>query len=191
MSTERFNVDLPEFREFAEFRDLASYAPLPDDWTVLASEVVGSTLAIEQGRYKQVNMSGAATIMAVINAADGVDLPYVFGGDGAVIAAPPVVAEACKTALARAASMIDAIYDLELRVAAFPALDLRAKAGDIRVRKFGLELGARLAMFAGDGVELADKLLKDTEEGAGYRIPLDDASPDLDGLTCRWVLLAP
>ncbi len=112
MSTERFYADLPEFREFAEFTDLESYAPLPDDWTVLASDVVGSTIAIEQGRYKQVNMSGAATIMAVINAADGVDLPYVFGGDGAVIAAPPVVAEACKTALARAASMIAAIYDL-------------------------------------------------------------------------------
>jgi hypothetical protein len=158
---------------------------------VLASDVVGSTIAIEQGRYKQVNMSGAATIMAVINAADGVDLPYVFGGDGAVIAAPPVVAEACKTALARAASMIEAIYDLELRVAASPASDLRAKGGDIRVRKFGLGSGARLAMFAGGGLELADELLKDVEEGAPYRIPLDDASPDLDGLTCRWEPLAP
>jgi hypothetical protein len=191
LSTERFYADLPEFREFAEFTDLESYAPLPDDWTVLASDVVGSTIAIEQGRYKQVNMSGAATIMAVINAADGVDLPYVFGGDGAVIAAPPVVAEACKTALARAASMIAAIYDLELRVAAFPASDLRARGGDILVRKFGLGPGARLAMFAGDGLELADVLLKDEDEGARYRIPLDDQSPDLDGLTCRWEPLAP
>jgi hypothetical protein len=111
-------------------------------------------------------MLGAATIVAVINAADGVDLPYVFGGDGAVIAARPVVAETCKTALARAASMIAAIYDLELRVAAFPASDLRARGGDILVRKFGLGPGARLAMFAGDGLELADVLLKDEEEGA-------------------------
>ena len=158
---------------------------------MLASDVVGSIIAIEQGRCKQVNMSGAATIMAVINAADGVDLPYVFGGDGAAIAAQPVVAEACKTALARAASMIEAIYDLELRVAAFAASDLRTKGGDIWIRKFGLGSGARLAMFAGGGLELADELLKDVEEGAPYRIPLDDASPDLDGLTCRWEPLAP
>ncbi len=167
------------------FTDLDSYPPLPSDWTVLASDVVGSTIAIEQGRYKQVKMSGAATIMAVINAADDVDLPYVFGGDRAVIPAPPVVAEACKTGLARAASMIEAIYDLELRVAAFSASDLRAKGGDIRVRKFGLGSGARLAVFAGGGLELTDELLKDVEAGVPYRIPLDDATPDLNGLTCR------
>ena len=87
--------------------------------------------------------------------------------------------------------MIAAIYDLELRVAAFQASDLRAKGGDIRVRKFGLGSGTRLAMFAGGGLELADELLKDVEAGAPYRIPLDDASPDLDGLTCRWEPLAP
>jgi hypothetical protein len=153
--------------------------------------VVGSTAAIEHGHYKQVNMSGAATIMAVINAAEGVDLPYVFGGDGAVIAAPPSVAEACKTALARAASMIDAIYDLELRVSAFPVSELRSRGGDVRVRKFGVGPGAHLAMFAGGGLELADVLLKDNEAGAAFRIPPDDASPDLDGLTCRWEPLAP
>ena len=165
MSTERFYAYLPEFREFAVFTNLDSHAPPPDDWTVLASDVVGSIIAIEQGRYRQVNMSGAATIMAVINAADGVNSVYVFGGDGAVIAAPPIFAEACKTALARAASMIKAIYDLELRVAAFPTSDLRAKGGDIWVRKCGLGSGVRLAMFAGGGLKLADELLNNAEEG--------------------------
>lgn len=191
MHTDRFYADLPEFREFAAFTDLAAYAPLPDDWTVLASDVVGSTIAIENGQYKQVNMAGAATIMAVLNASKGVDVPYVFGGDGAVIAVPPSVVKPCKTALARAAGMVQAIYGLELRIAAFPADALRALDGDISVRKFGLGPGARLAMFSGAGVELSDVLLKDVNRGAQFRIPPDDQSPDLDGLTCRWEPLAP
>jgi hypothetical protein len=73
---------LPAFRDFAEFSDLASYTALPDDWTVLASDLVGSTAAIAAGRYKHVNMAGAAMIMAVLNAAGEIDSPYVFGGDG-------------------------------------------------------------------------------------------------------------
>lgn len=202
-STARFYADLPAFRDFAEFSDLAAYAPLPDDWTVLASDVAGSTEAIAAGRYKAVNMAGAATIMAALNAvADAtadleadiggqVDAPYVFGGDGALVAVPAEAAEAGKEALARTAGRARDAYGLELRVAAFPVAELRAAGGDIRVRKFALGEGARLAMFAGPGVALSDRLLKDPTAGERYLIPPSDDPPDLEGLTCRWEPLRP
>ncbi|MEQ9125091.1 MAG: DUF3095 family protein, partial [Alphaproteobacteria bacterium] len=202
-STARFYADLPAFRDFAEFSDLAAYAPLPDDWTVLASDVAGSTEAIAAGRYKAVNMAGAATIMAALNAvADAtadleadiggqVDAPYVFGGDGAIVAVPAEAAEAGKEALARTAGRARDAYGLELRVAAFPVAELRAAGGDIRVRKFGLGEGARLAMFAGPGDALSDRLLNDPTAGERYLIPPSDDPPDLEGLTCRWEPLRP
>jgi len=120
-----------------------------------------------------------------------VDAPYVFGGDGALVAVPAEAADAGREALARTAGRAQEAYGLELRVAGFPVAALRAKGGDIRVRKFALGEGARLAMFAGPGVALADRLLKDPEAGAAYLIPPSDDAPDLEGLTCRWEPLRP
>ena len=60
-----------------------NYRPLPDDWVVGFSDVVGSTEAIAKGRYKAVNMVGAGVIAAVANALERRPFPFVFGGDGA------------------------------------------------------------------------------------------------------------
>ena len=35
------------------------YSPLPDDWTVGVADIVESTKAIANQRYKAVNMAGA------------------------------------------------------------------------------------------------------------------------------------
>ncbi len=187
----RFYADLEAFADFGGFSDLRSYTALPDDWTVLASDVVGSTEAIDAGKYKQVNMAGAATIMAVLNAIGDVDAPYVFGGDGALIAVPSAVAPAATDAMARTAGMVRTVFDLTLRVSAFPAAALRDLGGDVRVRKFALGRSARLAMFAGDGVQLAEALLKDPDAGAPFRLEPSDEPADVEGLSCRWEPLKP
>ena len=46
------------------------------------ADIVESTRAIANQRYKAVNMAGAAVIAAVTNALDGREFPFVFGGDG-------------------------------------------------------------------------------------------------------------
>lgn len=186
MTTDTFYQSLPATADFAAFSDLAAYTPLPDDWLLLLSDVVGSTKAISEGRYKSVNMAGAATIMAALNAISGVDAPYMFGGDGAVIAIPPSKAAAAKSALAKTAGLVAAAYDLELRVAAFPMTELRRQSGDVSVRKYAVSQTARLAMFAGPGIPLADRLIRDSAAGAPYRIAPNTEQPDLEGLSCRW-----
>jgi hypothetical protein len=47
------------------------------------ADIVNSTQAVVQGRYKAVNTVGAAVLAAVSNALPGVAYPFVFGGDGA------------------------------------------------------------------------------------------------------------
>lgn len=191
MGSERFYADLPASRDFAAFADLSGYRPLPPDWTVLASDVTDSTRAIGEGRYKQVNMAGAATIMAALNAAGDLDAPYVFGGDGALVAVPHEVADAAIEALARTAGLVSVAFDLDLRTAAFPMKELNRRGAPVLVRKFALGEGARLAMFAGAGVAMADTLLKDPARGRPFRIPPSDETPDLEGLSCRWEPLKP
>ena len=78
-----FYSSLPVFRDFTQVMDPALFRPLPDDWVVGSADVVQSTRAIAENRYKAVNMAGAAVIVAVTNAMAGRDFPFVFGGDGA------------------------------------------------------------------------------------------------------------
>lgn len=82
MLNSSFYTDIPVFGDFAKVVDDTVYRPMPDDWFIGITDVVESTVAIENGQYKAVNMAGAAAISAVINAFGHQDFPFVFGGDG-------------------------------------------------------------------------------------------------------------
>ena len=66
--TDIFYGRIPVFRGFGSLMDPAMYAPLPDDWTLGVADIVESTKAIANQRYKAVNMAGASVIAAVANA---------------------------------------------------------------------------------------------------------------------------
>ncbi|MEM7300842.1 MAG: DUF3095 domain-containing protein [Pseudomonadota bacterium] len=186
--TAQFFQSLSGFSDFSLVGDETVYQPLPDDWLLLISDVVESTKAIERGEYKAVNMVGAASIICVLNIAEDIELPYVFGGDGGLIAVPPVLADQAKTALSRLRNTSKTMFGLELRAAAIPVGDLRTSGAETLVGKLQLSPGNDLAMFAGNGVPVADAWLKSEGASAGYEIPKApaDTPPDLEGLSCRW-----
>ncbi len=187
-----FYAALPSFSEFGDFAKFDAYAPVPDDWVVLCGDIRGSTRAIEEGRYKQVNMVGAAVITAVLNACAGYQIPFVFGGDGGLAAVPGLARDRAALALQRLQGISEETFGLGLRAAAVPVSRLRAEGHDVRVRKFALSPGNNLAMFAGGGVERADEILKTAPENdpAILRAVDDAQAPDLEGLSCRWEPLA-
>jgi hypothetical protein len=118
--TNRFYDDVPVFDRFADIADPSRYQPLPDDWMLGLADVVQSTQAIQDNRYKAVNMAGAAVIAAVANALGNRDFAFVFGGDGASFAVPPADSAAVRTALAETAAWVRDELDLALRVALIP-----------------------------------------------------------------------
>ena len=184
-----FYADLEPFERFADFVAFGDYTPLPDDWWMLVADVTGSTQAIREGRYKSVNMVGASAIMAVLNVRGAVEIPFVFGGDGATLAVPPVLKDAACRALLALQARSRAMFGLELRVGAVGLADLRARGQDVRLRKYRLSPGNHLAMFAGEGVNLAERLVKTDLEGDRYRLQAGQdtpATPFLEGLSCRW-----
>src|SRR3979490_1255729 len=77
--SDTFYGSIAVFRGFGSLMDPALYSPLPDDWTIGVADIVESTKAIAEARYKAVNMAGAAVIAAVTNALKGREFPYVFG----------------------------------------------------------------------------------------------------------------
>src|SRR5258707_9415205 len=106
--------------------DPALYSPLPDDWTIGVADIVESTKAIAEARYKAVNMAGASVIAAVTNALEGREFPFVFGGDGASFAVSPDDLERARDALAAAAIWVEEGLNLVLRDALIPVPAIRS-----------------------------------------------------------------
>ena len=179
-----FYKNITSFSQFKDACDLVHYADVPEDWCIVLTDVQGSTKAIEQGRYKDVNMVGAACIAAITNCCPDLDLPYVFGGDGATILVPAQNIEKVQEALLAVRRLAGEMYDLSLRVGVVPISEIRKRGKDFKVAKYLTAAGCPLAMFQGGGASLADDLVK--YEG----FVLDDDGktnpPDLTGLTCRW-----
>ena len=128
-------------------------------------------------------MIGAACITATLNATPGLDLPYAFGGDGATVLIPPAARQAVADALIRTRRLAQRSFGLELRVGMVPVAELARRGRRVLVAKYQLSPGNHLAMFAGGGVELADRLIKDEAgfalEDAGAAGPPDLAGPVL------------
>jgi len=187
MSAEDFYSELPSFTDFSAVGVLDEYRPVPDDWFVLAADIVRSTDAVAAGRYKDVNMLGAAVIAAVLNQVGRDRVPFVFGGDGAMLIVPAQDIEAAREALAGVVDLARQIMELELRAAAIPVAVLRERGGDVRLRKYQLSPGNHLAMILGDGLAIADQILKDPEQVVPFAIPVEQSElPPLEGLSCRW-----
>src|SRR5258708_13509435 len=109
-----FYSGIPVFRGFSSLMDPAMYSPLPDDWSIGIADIVESTRAIAEQRYKAVNMAGAAVIAAVTNALEGREFPFVFGGDGASFAVSPDDLERARDPMAAPASWVNADPHLPL-----------------------------------------------------------------------------
>jgi hypothetical protein len=179
------------FTDFSGAFDAARYVPVPDDWSVAVSDVVSSTTAIKEGRYKDVNLAGAATIAGIANATGRDDLPFAFGGDGAVVLIPPEFRDTAANAMRATTRLIRDVMGLNLRGSMIPLAEIRKRGRDVRIAAHDLGAGRTLAMLAGGGTGIAETLCK-SADGACFTLG-DESSgeADLTGLSCRWEPLTP
>ena len=182
--SDTFYGSIPVFRGFSSLMEPSLYSALPDDWTIGIADIVESTRAIAQARYKAVNMAGASVIAAVANALDGREFPFVFGGDGASFAVAPDDLERTREAMAATATWVEESLDLVMRVALVPVAAVRAQGLDVRVARFGPSANLSYAMFSGGGLGWAEAAMKRGEFAVEKAVP--GAQPDLTGLSCRF-----
>ena len=208
MATDTFYATLPPLEHFLDVTQSQNFVSVPDDWYVLISDIVGSTEAIAAGRYKIVNLLGASSIIAVLNAIDRLEVPFIFGGDGASILVPPSVLHAARQALLATKQQAAQAFGMELRVGVVPVAVVTAANHAIKVAKVRvgaplkaggsnsskLEVGNKLsgsssqASFMGGGLTYATDLVKAKTTPNLYRLDacLDSTPADFSGLECRW-----
>lgn len=190
MTTDFFK-DLPKITEFIGVIDDSNFFPAPDDWTIVVADICGSSKAIAEGRYKDVNMIGGAVICAIQNATGHREWPFVFGGDGATLLVESSVLPEVEAALVRTRSMAKDDFNLDLRIGFVSVLAVREQGLDVLLARYEVSAGNSFAMFGGGGVELAEQLVKSDTQAQRYAVRDYELAglPDLTGLSCRWEAL--
>ncbi len=187
-----FFAGLPRMPDQASTFDGDLYRPAPADWWLAASDVEDSTGAIGRGQYRAVNFVAAAVIAALKTLCRPDPVPFLFGGDGAVVLVPPERAGDARRELARVRGFAQREYGLVLRVGLVPVSALRDLGSDVLVGRYEPTPGNNFGVFLGGGVGVLEEALKGRGSpalAALAAVPpeLDDAEPpNLDGLSCRW-----
>ena len=188
ISSIEFYRELPSFRPFSEVTGAEHYRRVPLDWVLVITDVKGSTKAIEENRYKDVNMLGASSIVAILNVLKDRVIPFVFGGDGATILVHQSDWPRIIESLQATQRMARRAFNLELRVGAVPIADLLKEGAQVEVARFQVSPVSSLAMIRGGGLQLAESWVKSPERGATYQLqePAREPEASFEGLSCRW-----
>ncbi|MFZ5515884.1 MAG: DUF3095 domain-containing protein [Candidatus Zhuqueibacterota bacterium] len=188
MSTDTFYMNLPLLDNFLEVANPINYKELPQDWSVVVADVRGSTRAIQEGRYKEVNIAGASVIVSILNIAKKLEIPFSFGGDGAALCIPDSMVFQAKKALSAIKTLTKNQYNLDMRVGVIPVRDIKAAGYTILVARYRFSDYFNQAVFMGGGITYAEELLKKPENGKNYNLLTEYYIPkaDFKGLECRW-----
>lgn len=180
---QNFFSELSGITRFSEIADIKRYRALPNDWLVIATDIRGSTEAIEGGKYRAVNMAGASAIAAILNDFPNLDIPFVFGGDGVTIAMPDVGKDHVMGLLKFCRNAVKASFGLELAAGCRTMGELREEGKEIKIGKFLLSENVSQAIFWGDGVDYIEEVIKKPGNDLSDILMVEG---DFSGLECRW-----
>ncbi len=183
--SEDFWRDLSHFESFDESFNPDHYCEFNPDWHLFIADIQGSTAAIIEGKYKDVNLIGALCIVAVLNTCKAIEIPYVFGGDGASILVPSSCFQQAKKALLATKQRSLEHFNMHLRVGSIQLKELYSRGTSLKVAKHKVSKDYFQALFQGGAMSLGDKMIKEDPQYC-YELPAEPLEADFTGLECRW-----
>ena len=183
-----FYRNVPAVLSFAEATESRLHVDLPSDWWVVVADIIGSTKAIEAGDYKKVNTVGVACIAAVVNVDRSIDLPFIFGGDGATFAVPDALRERVVMALRAAQQLARERFGLNLRVGLVQVSTLVKDNFWVRIGKVQLSKHVAQPVLSSRGWEEAERRVKNPNADGVLRVLEAEGIADgsFEGFECRW-----
>jgi hypothetical protein len=182
-------MHIPPIPRFSEIFNHEYYYHPPEDWYVVMTDVVDSTGAIAEGRYKEVNTAGSLAAMAISNVLKDMRFPFLFGGDGMTYLLPAQLIPRIKDLLADTRDMVAKVFNLKLRLGLIQIKDLKRMNTEVRVARIRVSKRYTQAILGGSGIDLAEKLIKKNIKNNPYLLPASlegSGTADFSGFTCRW-----
>lgn len=187
MDSENFYADLPVLENFTDITYSENFGIVPDNWAVIVTDIVESTQAIADGKYKDINLLGACSIIVILNIVGDLEIPFVFGGDGASMLIPLRFIPQATQALLAVQKMATDEFNLDLRVGIVPIKAISSNY-EIKIAKLRISENYNQAIFRGGGISYATDLVKNQATTDLYTPKSQglDAIADFSGLECRW-----
>ncbi len=188
VTSENFYADLPILQNFADITHSENFCLVPDDWAVIITDIVESTKAIAMGKYKDVNLLGACSIIVILNIVGDLEIPFVFGGDGASILIPPKFIPQAEQALLAVQKLAADEFNLVLRTGIVPIAAIAANH-EIKIAKLRISANYDQAILRGGGISYATDLVKNLATTDLYSPKpknSEAAIANFSGLECRW-----
>ncbi|AYV56080.1 DUF3095 domain-containing protein [Leptospira kmetyi] len=189
LNTHNFYKYLPALSSFTDIIEPSNYFTVPDDWNLVITDVVNSSDAIRNGNYKDVNIAGGITAMAVSNLMGDMDYPFLFGGDGMTLLLPDSVLPGVKDILFSIRELVKNNFGLKLRAGIVNVGDLKRIGKELKLCKLKISDFYNQAILTGNALDAAETFVKNDDSTNPYIIPLTHKTkvkPDFTGFTCRW-----
>ncbi|GBF42515.1 hypothetical protein LPTSP2_18030 [Leptospira ellinghausenii] len=182
-----FYKNIKPSSQFQSIFEEATIAKVPDDWFVLITDIVGSTKAIEEGRYKDVNTAGGLTAIAVANVYGHMDFPFVFGGDGVTFLLPINLLFPIRSAIADTILQVKSAFGLTMRAGIVPVQELYRAGTELFLTKFKASDHYVQCSLFGTALPLAEQWIKEGKDESYLVRENEKILPaDFTGFTCRW-----
>lgn len=164
---------------------------MPSDWNVIISDIKNSTVAVNEGRHNDVYLVAAGSLIAGLNVAkaNGIEIPFFFGGDGGTLLVPDEILDEVLIGLFMHNLNSMKNFDLELHVGSISVGELMGKGHPIELAKIQYGKGLNKPVIIGDGLRYAEQQIKLSSTERNHETP--DGKLNLEGLECRWDKVKP
>ena len=168
------------------------FLDVPDDWSVIITDIKSSTQAVNSGLHEDVNLIATGTIVTVLNIAfkAGILVPFFFGGDGATFIVPSSIVNDTMKALLKYRSNSIENFKLELRAGIVSVKEIYNNGCSLKISRFSSGETFSIPIVLGDGLEYAEKLIKGDDYLLSGHTSTEEEI-DLTGMQCRWDKISP
>lgn len=194
INTENFYKQIPVIKtELEEALTEESYfKSVPNDWHIVVTDIENSTEEFNNGKYKEMNIISASSIIIALNIADkhGIEIPFIYGGDGASMVIPAKILDEVLEALTTLRNNAKYNFKLSLRVGSISIENLKKYGHRLKVAKIKIVEDYTQAIFLGVGLAQAEKIIKSDKRFLS-RKEGEEKKLNLSGLQCRWNEIEP
>ena len=189
MNTDDFYKNLPVIKKDLEeaLGDESAFKSIPNDWSIIVTDIENSTDEFNNGKYQEMNIVSASSIIIALNIADkyGIEVPFIYGGDGASVLVPKKILPEVLESLATLRNNAKYNFRLDLRVGSISIENLKQYGHRLKVAKIKVVDDYNQAIFLGVGLNEAEKIIK-SDKRYHTRKEGEEKKLNLSGLQCRW-----
>jgi hypothetical protein len=175
------------------YGDASHFAPVPDSWQILVTDVENSTAAVKNGKQQAVNLAATGSIVACLNIAReaDVEIPFFFGGDGATVLVPEHLLKDCLAALTLHQERCLTNFDFYLRVGYRSVRTMREAGSSINICRYRRNNFHVMPMIQGNALKTAEAEIKQKDDQEFNLQQLLPEKLNLTGMECKWDKVSP